>query len=218
MKVLVACEESQRVCAAFRAKGAEAYSCDILPTSGNNPEWHIQADVVPLLNGNCSFQTADGAIHEIEGKWDLIIAFPPCTYFSAAGACRLFPGGQLNEERYQKGLEMKALWDAIKGADCDRIAIENPTPMKIWKLGEPSQVIQPYCFGEPYKKRTCLWLKGLPLLKPTNIITEGVVSWVSSGTYDRKGNKRTNPGLVRNQKERSKTFRGIAEAMADQWG
>ena len=111
MKVLVACEESQAVCKAFREKGHLAFSCDIQECSGGHPEWHIQGDVIPLLNGNCDFTTMDGTYHLIQGKWDLIIAHPPCTYLSNAGACRLYPRkGELNEERYQKGLEGKVLF------------------------------------------------------------------------------------------------------------
>ena len=110
MKVLVACEESQRVCTAFRKKGHEAYSCDIIDCSGGHPEWHIKQDVLPLLNGRCEFTTCDGELHTISGKWDLIIAHPPCTYFSTAGSNWLFRGGKLDEERYKKGLEMKELF------------------------------------------------------------------------------------------------------------
>lgn len=219
MKILVACEESQRVAAAFRAKGHEAYSCDIIPTSGNNPEWHIQQDVIPLLNGCCSFTTDDGIEHILNQKWDMIIAFPPCTYLTCAGACRLYPKkGQLDMERYQKGIEARDFFMSILNADCEKICIENPLPMKIFELPPKSQQIEPYYFGEPYKKRTLLWLKNLPLLEPTEIITEGVVSWVNGGNLSRSGDKRNKTGLIRNPKERSKTFKGIANAMAEQWG
>ena len=213
MKILIACEESQRVCKEFRKLGHEAYSCDIEPCSGGHEEWHIQNSVLPLLKGNCEFYTVNGLMHRIDGKWDMIIAFPPCTYFSTAGANWLFRGGELNQERYEKGLEMKKLFMSIYSADCERIAIENPTHMKIWGLPEKSQVIQPYLFGEPYTKRTCLWLKGLPLLCPTNKV-EPISRWVSAGY---KGHS-DNAVCKSAGKKRSKTFLGIAKAMAEQWG
>lgn len=210
MNVLVACEESQRVCAAFRAKGHSAYSCDIINASGGAPEWHIKQDVQPLLNGNCTFTTCDGAQHFIQ-KWDLIIAFPPCTYFSVAGARWLYKDGVVNEERYNKGLEMKKLFMAIYNADCEKIAIENPTPLKIWELPKETQIVQPYMFGEPFKKRTLLWLKGLPALQPTNMVDD-YISWVNSSSAKEHGER------SHRAKERSKTFIGLAQAMADQWG
>ena len=215
MRVLVACEESQRVCIEFRKLGHEAYSCDIEPCSGGHPEWHIQADVLLLLNGDCSFRTMDGTEHRIDGKWDMIIAFPPCTFFSTAGANWLFRGGELNQERYEKGLEMKRLFMAIYNADCDRIAIENPTPMKIWELPNPTQVIQPWQFGEPYTKRTQLWLNGLQLLQPTEIV-EPTARWVSAGYNGHSDNAVCKSSG--SKKKRSKTFFGIAKAMAEQWG
>ena len=193
MKILVACEESQRVCIELRKLGHEAYSCDILSCSGGHPEWHLQQDVLPLLNE----------------KWDMIIAFPPCTYLSNAGARHLYKGGKLNEERYKKGLLAKELFMAIYNADCPKIAIENPTPSKIFELPEKTQVIQPWWFGHPYSKRTQLWLKGLPKLIPTNIV-EVESSCRKAGNWFTKGGKDR-------QKNRSKTFPGIAKAMADQW-
>ena len=193
MKILVACEESQRVCIELRKLGHEAYSCDILPCSGGRPEWHLQQDVLPLLNE----------------KWDMIIAFPPCTYLSNAGARHLFPGGKLNEERYKKGLLAKELFMSIYNADCSKIAIENPTPSKIYELPEKTQVIQPWQFGHPYSKRTQLWLKGLPKLIPTNIV-EVESSCRKAGNWFNKGGKDR-------QINRSKTFPGIAKAMANQW-
>ena len=193
MKILVACEESQRVCIELRKLGHEAYSCDILPCSGGHPEWHLQQDVTPLL----------------KEKWDMIIAFPPCTYLSNAGARHLYKGGKLNEERYKKGLLAKELFMSIYNADCSKIAIENPTPSKIYKLPEKTQVIQPWQFGHPYSKRTQLWLKGLPKLIPTNIV-EVESSCRKAGNWFNKGGKDR-------QRNRSKTFSGIAKAMADQW-
>lgn len=216
MKVLIACEESQRVCMAFRKRGHEAYSCDILEPSGGHPEWHIMQDVLPLLNGYCTFHTCDCLTHYIGGRWDMIIAFPPCTYFSTAGANWLFRGGVINQERYAKGLEMKALFMAIYNAECEKIAIENPVAMKIWELPKHTQEIQPYQFGHPFTKKTRLWLKGLPELKPTEIV-EPVAKWVSCG--NRTNREKQNQAVCKAfTNERAKTFEGVAKAMAEQWG
>ena len=220
MKVLVACEESQRVCAAFREKGHETYSCDIMDQSGGHPEWHIMQDVLPLLDGNCEFETTDGIKHKIDGKWDLIIAHPPCTYLSNAGAARLYPKkGVLNKERYEKGLEAKEFFLRFVNADCDRICVENPVPSTVYKLPKYSQIVQPNEYGHHFSKKTCLWIKGLSKLKPTDIVTENIISWVSGGSKDNHGNPRKQSGTkIRSAKERSKTFPGIAKAMAEQWG
>ena len=219
MKVLVACEESQRVCCAFRELGHEAYSCDIEPCSGGHPEWHILGDVLPLINGKCKFTTMDGTEHEIIGKWDLLIAHPPCTYLTNAGARWLWAGHKLNQERYQKGLEAKAFFMAFYNADCPRIAIENPVPSAVFELPPYTQAIQPYEFGGPYSKKTCLWLKELPLLIPTQVV-ENYVPYVSSGSYSKTHDPKYK-GVSRKggaAKSRSKTFPGIAAAMASQWG
>ena len=199
MKVLVACEESQRVCLAFREKGHEAYSCDIQPCSGGHPEWHIRGNALELL----------------KLKWDLIIAHPPCTYLSNAGAVRMFPKGKLNETRYKKALEAKEFFMKFLKTDCPKICVENPMPLSILKLPPPDCIIQPYEFGEPYTKRTYLWLKGLQPLIPTCVVAGKIILWVdSSGGKSRKGQR----GIAHSQKERSKTFPGIAKAMAEQWG
>lgn len=201
MRVLVACEESQAVTIELRKLGHEAYSCDIEPCSGGHPEWHLQQDVLPLL----------------EEKWDMIIAFPPCTYLSNAGACRLYPvKGQLNQERYKKGLEAKEFFLKFLNADCPRIAVENPMSSKIFQMPLYTQEIHPWQFGHPYTKKTRLWLRGLPLLEPTNIVTPDK-PYCPAGT----GRKdRTKYGAAKrgdDAKNRSKTFPGIAKAMAEQW-
>jgi len=194
MKILVACEESQVVTIELRKLGHLAYSCDILPCSGGHPEWHIQGDVIPLL----------------KQKWDMIIAFPPCTYLSRAGSTLLYPTpGNLNKERFAKGMSAREFFMAIWRADCPRIAIENPTPNKVYNLPPPSQVIQPWHHGDPNTKRTLLWLKGLPPLFATDL----VIPKFSCNKH--------NPDWVKGGKDRarrrSKTFSGIARAMATQW-
>ena len=224
MNVLVACEESQEVCKAFRAKGHRAFSCDIQDCSGGHPEWHIKGDVLPLLNGNCEFQTADTHTHTQTGRWDLIIAHPPCTYLSNAGAARLYKNvhdgefQMINVERLKRGIEGRDLFMACLNADCPRIAVENPVPSAIYMIPKASQSIQPYQFGHPYSKKTLLWLKGLPPLFPTEcVIPEH--SWVSGGSKRADGSPRKDNGMTfRDSKRKSKTFPGIAKAMAEQWG
>lgn len=134
MKLLVACEESQAVCSAFRARGHEAYSCDIIEPSGGHPEWHIKQDVLPLLDGRCEFDTLDGAHHVMPDRWDMIIAHPPCTYTSNAGARHLYRGKKLNLGRYYMGMCGKAFFETIRHADCEKIVIENPVPNKILNI------------------------------------------------------------------------------------
>ena len=217
MKVLVACEESQAVCIELRNNGVEAYSCDILDCSGGHPEWHIQEDVLPLLQGFCNFKTCDGAVHHVV-KWDMIIAFPPCTYLTGAGACRMYPTkGNIDLARLDKAYEAKAFFMAFYNANCEKICIENPRPLKIVDLPIESQRIQPFEYGHPYTKLTYLWLKGLPNLSPTNIITENVMPFVNAGSKKADGTKRNKAGSKYSAIERSKTFKGIAEAMASQW-
>lgn len=218
MNILIACEESQRVCIAFREKGFNAFSCDIIDCSGGHPEWHIKQNVLPLLNGNCEFVTCTGEKYKILGEWDLIIAFPPCTYLTNAGAVRMRIRGEIQMERYKKAMGAKEFFLSFYNAPCKKIAIENPTPMKIVGLPQYTQAIQPYEFGHPYSKRTCLWLKGLPPLRATEIILEHE-PYVNGGNKDANGNYRRFKGRnERDAKTRSKTFPGIALAMADQWG
>lgn len=210
MKVLVACEESQTVCKAFRKRGHEAYSCDIMECSGGHNEWHIMQDVIPILNGNCEFETVDGTKHKIEGKWDLIIAHPPCTYLSNAGARFLYPKGVLNENRLNLGLAAKEFFMKLYNADCEKICVENPIPSRVFGLPKYSQTVQPYEHGHPFKKKTCFWLKNLPLLQPTNIVDVRESTKIAGNWFNKGGKDR--------QKNRAKTFEGIAEAMAEQWG
>lgn len=204
MKVLVACEESQAVTIELRRLGHEAYSCDIIPCSGGHPEWHLQVDALELL----------------KMKWDMIIAFPPCTYMRNAGACRMFPKkGQIDEERFAKAMEAKAFFMEFYNADCERIAIENPVPLSVVGLPEKTQVIQPYEFGHPYTKKTYLWLKGLPKLTPTNVVEPlGPYVCGNSEIWKKQAAKGTVYGKEKSAKHRSKTFQGIAKAMAEQWG
>ena len=218
MKVLIACEESQEVCKAFRELGHEAYSCDIQDPSGGHPEYHILGNVLPLLNGRCEFETMDGERHEITGRWDMIIAFPPCTKTSNAGARHLYKGGILNVKRYYEGLCGKALFMAIWMADCDKIVIENPTPSKIFEYPAPSQVIQPYMFRHPFTKKTMLWEKGVKLLQPTGIV-EPKRTWCPSGSYSGNHDEKYRGMFSKDRaKNRAKTFPGVGKAMAEQWG
>lgn len=210
MKVLIACEESQRVCTEFRKLGHEAYSCDIIECSGGHPEWHIRWDALALVNGNCTFMTSDGELHRIDGKWDMLIAHPPCTYLSNAGARFLYPKGILNEDRLAKGLEAKEFFMHFWNADCDKIAIENPIPSRVYGLPRHTQAVQPWMFGHPVQKKTCFWLKGLPPLEATNIVSERQSTKIAGNWFNKGGKDR--------QKNRAKTFHGIAVAMAQQWG
>ena len=222
MNVLVACEESQAVCKAFRLKGHNAFSCDVDKCSGGHPEWHIKQDVSEILNGDCSFKTQDESnVYTIRGKWDLIIAHPPCTYMSVAGACRMYPhsGGGVDRERFDKAMKAKDFFMMIYNADCPMICIENPIPMKIIGLPEKSQIIQPYQFGHPFTKKTYLWLKNLPDLKPTKIV-EPVGPYVcgNANIWKKQASNGVVYGKEKSPKHRSKTFQGVADAMAEQWG
>lgn len=205
LKVLIACEESQSVTKEMRSLGLEAFSCDILPPSGGHPEWHLQQDIIPLL----------------EEDWDLIIAFPPCTYLTVTGN-RWFNIEKYGEKAIQRHKDKE---DAVNffmlfaNNKCPKIAIENPVGVmsSIWR--KPDQIINPYQFGDPFEKKTCLWLKGLPLLIPTNIVEPPKRIQYESG--------KSMPGWYaeawRLPKEerarlRSKTFPGIAKCMAKTWG
>lgn len=219
MYVLVACEESQRVCIAFRQRGHCAFSCDIQEPSGNHPQWHILSDVRSLLgNMPVHFRTMDNALHTVE-RWDLIIAHPPCTYLTNASAVRMRVNGKIVKERYEKMLEARSFFLFLMNVSCDKICIENPVPMKLANLPPYSQIIEPWMFGHPYTKQTCLWLKGLMHLMPAEIVTEGITPWVNGGNKDAHGNYiRVQGRRERDSKNRAKTFEGVAKAMAQQWG
>lgn len=198
IKVLIACEESQAVTKELRRFGHEAYSCDIEPCSGDHPEWHLQQDVVPLL----------------EQAWDMILAFPPCTHLSNAGVAHR--RSKAEDGRLRDGIEFFMLF---ANADCPKIAIENPVGIMSTYWRKPDQIIEPYQFGDPVSKRTCLWLKGLPILKPTNVVEVEQLMFYKTGK--KKGKPicwvdRFPPSADR-AKLRSKTFPGIAKAMAEQW-
>ena len=225
MRVLVACEESQRVCMAFRERGHEAYSCDIVDCSGGHPEWHIKKDVLKVINPEndgemeeISFCTMDDKIHIVE-RWDLIIAHPPCTYLTLAGNKWFKPEfADRFPDRQKQRREAVDFFLDIANADCDRIAIENPVGVMSSQWRKPDQYIEPYMFCDPEKKKTGLWLKGLPLLKPTNIV-EPVIIHCKSGANEPRWHMET-MHLPKEERSRvrSQTFIGIAKAMAEQWG
>lgn len=221
MKVLVACEESQAVCKAFRKRGHEAYSCDILECSGGHPEWHIMQNVIPLLNGYCEFETVDGIKHKIEEKWDMIIAHPPCTYLTVTGN-RWFNVEKYGDKAIKRAKDREeaiAFFMEIANAKCDRIVIENPVGVMSTRWRKPDQVIQPYMFGDAAEKKTCLWLKGVPPLVLTNEVAPPERVKFDSG----KSMPKWYADLWHLPKEersrlRSQTFPGFAKAMASQWG
>ena len=223
MKILVACEESQAVTIELRKLGHEAYSCDIIECSGGHPEWHIQGDALALLKGNTFLFPQDrSAPHSYVEKWDRISAFPPCTYRSNAGACRLYPKkGQLDMERYQKGLEAKDFFLKFLNADCPRVAVENPVSSTVFQMPKHSQEIQPYQFNDdgthPFTKKTRLWLRGLPILVPTTPECKPVGPYVPAGTGRKNREKYGAAKRGEDAKNRAKTFVGIARAMAEQW-
>jgi len=191
MKVLIACEFSGIVREAFNRKGHDAWSCDILPTEIDGK--HIQDDVL---------------MHLHEG-WDLMIAHPPCTYLSNAGARFLYPKRVLNQGRYVLGMEAKMFFMRLYNAPIDKICIENPIPSTVFGLPKYNQIIQPYQHGHPFQKRTCLWLKNLPDLKPTDILGKPESTKIAGNWFNKGGKDR--------QKNRARTFEGIANAMANQW-
>lgn len=236
MRVLVACEESQAVTIELRKLGHEAYSCDIMDCSGGHPEWHIKDDVLRYINGKQAiFWTCDGVGHITPKRWDMIIAFPPCTYLTYAGnrhySLRMNPEWKVRE-REAKREEAVRFFLAFANADCDRIAIENPVGYMNTNYRKPDQIIHPYFFAESLddesnyvQKRTCLWLKGLPVLqRPTDLVKPEPKYFCQGEKCKGKaigwceGIKGTTGGQAGRAKARSKTFPGIAKAMAEQWG
>ena len=198
MKVLIACEESQEVCKAFRAKGHYAYSCDILPCSGGHPEWHIQRDIIETLEHTINF-------------WDLMIAHPVCTYLCNSGVRWLYnPDKTINTERWNQLIKGATFFKKLQNADIPKIAIENSImhkhAIKLINGKKPNQIIQPYQFGHGETKATCLWLKNLPKLKPTKIVKGREAKIHKMAPSKDRG------------KLRSRTYPGIAKAMAEQWG
>ena len=219
MKVLIACEESQAVCKAFRKLGHEAYSCDIQECSGGHPEWHIHGDALCLIDGYCCFETMDGVEHTVGGEWDLIIAHPPCTYLTLAGN-KWFKSEYKNRfpERENQREEAVKFFMMFANADCERIAIENPVCIMSSRWRKPDQYVEPYYFGDREKKKTGLWLKGLPKLVPTNVVEPIIIECKSGAKEPRWHMETMNLPPKERSKARSKTFHGIARAMAEQWG
>lgn len=202
MRVLVACEESQEVCKAFRERGHDAYSNDLQECSGGHPEWHLQMDCFEAI--------------EKHGPWDLMIGHPPCTFLSKAGARWMYPkAGHYSRKRLKDAIQAKKFFKKLLNCNIPKIAIENPQPLSIISLPKPNHRIQPYEFGEPFSKKTYLWLKNLPPLMPTLFVD--YKPFLPSNTG---GKKRGQKFMIKNisQKESSKTFPGIAKAMAEQWG
>lgn len=226
MNVLVACEESQRVCTSFRFKGHTAFSCDIQEPSGGFPEWHIKGNAIDIINAPTCFYTMDGKKHVVE-KWDMIIAHPPCTYLANSGNAwfNVERYGEKALDRIEKRKEAFDFFMRFINADCEKICVENPIGYPCTHYMKPTQIIQPYQFGHPYTKSTCLWLKGLKPLEPTKIVVpETRHSAGKSGGYSgnswavKKDGKTLSWSNPETQKERSKTYDGIAYAMAEQWG
>lgn len=222
-KVLVACEESQRVCSAFRDRGFEAYSCDLIECSGGHPEWHIQQDVTTILNpinNKIEFNTVDGQHHIITGEWDLIIAHPPCTYLTVSGNrwFNIERYGDRARERWKLREEAANFFLLFSKASCKHIAIENPIGYMNSHFRKPNQTIQPYEFGHPERKATCLWLINLPILTPTDLVDPNITVLGDGKTYSDWHLKTLRLSKEERSKERSKTYPGIAAAMAQQWG
>ena len=218
-RLLVCCEESQRVCTAFRERGWEAYSCDIEPCSGGHPEWHIRQDVLPLINGDCEFDTVDGKHHVIKGEWDLLICHPPCTYLTLAGNKWFKPEFRDRfPDRIQQRQEAIDFFMKFANAKCKHIAIENPVGVMSSQWRKPNQYIEPYYFGDPEKKKTGLWLVGLPNLMPTNMVEPVIIHCKSGANEPRWHMESMSFPAKERSRVRSQTFIGIANAMAEQWG
>jgi hypothetical protein len=226
-KALVACEESQAVTIALRKLGWEAYSCDIQECSGGHPEWHICESVIPLVNGDCMFKTMDGKMHSVQGKWDLLIAHPPCTYLTVTGN-RWFNVEKYGEKAIQRAKDREeaiAFFMVFANANCDHICIENPVGCMSTRWRKADQIIQPWMFGDNFAKSTCLWEKGVPPLVP-EVAKEPemeYLEWVSKKTGKPKRQAKWYQDALRlspeeRAKVRSKTFPGVARKMAETWG
>jgi hypothetical protein len=210
MRVLIACEESQATTKAFRKLGHEAFSCDLLPCSGGHPEWHYQQDVFEVIN---------------EG-WDLMVAHPPCTFLAVSGARWMYnKDGSVNQDRWNNQQKALAFVQKLMDAPIDKIAIENPISVISSQIRKPDQIINPWMFGDKAQKSTCLWLKNLPLITPTNIVEKGeFFEWVDKKTGKTKRQAQWYLDALKNAKTkeerqtlRSKTFEGMANAFAEQW-
>ena len=202
LNILIACEESQEVCKAFRELGYNAFSCDLQDCSGGHPEWHIKGDALE---------------EAYSGKYDLMIAHPPCTYMSKAGARWMYPtAGSIDESRLQKAMEAKDFFMKLLNAPIEHIAVENPLPLKVVELPTPTQIIQPYEYGHQYSKKTLLWIKNLPPLTPTEVVDD-YKPYLPSNTGGVNRGQKHSRGIAKNAKESSKTFTGVAKAMAEQW-
>lgn len=198
LNVLIACEESQAECMAFRNLGHNAFSCDI-QKARFKPEFHILGDVTPYLDGETSFITQNGSSCSVD-KWDLIIAHPPCTFLCKVSSVRMIINGQLNQERYRLMLEARDFFFRCLNANCHYVAVENPLPMARAKLPRPSTYLQPSWFGVKYTKKTLYWLKNLPPIMPT-------IEYPNPKEYVRSSKG----------KYRSRTFPQVAQALAEQW-
>jgi len=225
MKILCACEESQAVTIRLRALGHEAYSCDIMECSGGHPEWHIMQDVLPLLNGRCSFKTMDGKKHTIDGKWDMLIAFPPCTFLTNTGN-RWFDVlryGKAAQERWNERCKAVVFFLRFIFADCDKIIVENPIGCMSTLYRKPDQIIHPYYFAKSEddenceRKATCLWLKNVEPLQYEIKFKPRVIPYKNGKGTDSPWHVYT-MGLppAERAKARSKTFPGVADAIAEQ--
>lgn len=228
MNVLVACEESQRVCIAFRERCHNAFSCDIIECSGGHPEWHIMDDCLKVIDGKCDFTTQDGNHHHIDGNWDLIIAHPPCTYLSNAGNgyFNVDKYGEYAKHRIEEREKAVDFFKRLLFAECDHIAVENPVGYMNGHYRKPDQTIHPYFFAESkddtanyHKKKTCLWLRGLKPLVRTTFLEEPAPIYIDHESGKKRYYCDAIAGKSKDGKKlRSKTFPGIAKAMAEQWG
>ena len=199
-QVLIACEASQVLCAAFRQRGIEAYSCDIEPCYGGHPEWHIMADARQVVQGYCGYYLQNGAWMQVGGRWSLIIAHPPCTMLTHASAVRFANGTHSMFDV----LQAANFFLTMLSAPCPMVAVEHPAPMKVAQHPPYDQINNPYDFGHKFSKRWCLWLRGLPPLLPTRARVLNHVPFLKH--------------CAGNSRRRSHSFMGVAQAMAEQWG